>query len=165
MEVLSIYMVLGGINHWPGVVYKAVGRPDILNKLSFLKLVMLVPVLWWAAANYGILGVAWGQLVVRIVGIFLDMWTVARFVHIGIMSNLRVIWPPLAAAVAMAALVRVVLLVDPSQSSAAVAVLAALVGAASYLTAMWALDRPALHALIEVARSLTGRKRPATVEL
>ena len=48
MQVLSIYMVLGGINHWPGVIYKAVGRPDMLNRLSFLKLVMLVPALWWA---------------------------------------------------------------------------------------------------------------------
>src|SRR6476646_5900374 len=69
MQILSIYMLLGGINHWPGVIYKAVGRPGILNMLSLAKLVMLVPVLWWGAANFGIMGVAVGQLIVRLVGI------------------------------------------------------------------------------------------------
>src|SRR5215203_5850725 len=71
MQILCICMVLGGIDHWPGVVYKAVGRPDILNVLGLSKLVMLVPTLWWAAANYGIVGVAWGQVAVRLAGILI----------------------------------------------------------------------------------------------
>ena len=106
MEVLTIYMVIGGIGHWPGVIYKAVGRPDILNRLGLVKLVMLVPVLWWAAANYGIEGVAWGQLATRIVSMMIDMYVVSRFVHISVSSNLRIIWPPLAAGAVMAAAVR-----------------------------------------------------------
>ena len=65
MQLLSIYMVMGGINHWPGVIYKAVGRPNILSSLGALKLIVLAPTLWWAATNYGLVGVGWGQVIVR----------------------------------------------------------------------------------------------------
>lgn len=161
MQLLSIYMVLGGINHWPGVVYKAVGRPDILNWLSFSKLAMLAPVLWFAAANYGIEGVAWGQIVVRSVGILLDMWVVTRFVQLTVLANLRTIWPPLAASIVMAAAVRAVFLLDPSESSIPVTALAVLAGGLVYLAVIWLLDRVALNAIVSLALSMVRRGRAA----
>jgi PST family polysaccharide transporter len=164
MMLLSIYMVLGGINHWPGVIYKAVGRPDILNALSFVKLVLLLPALWWGAVNYGIEGVAWGQVIVRTVGILIDMWVVSRFVHVPVRDNLRVLWPPLAAAVIMAAAVRgVFLALDPPETNALVLALAVVVGAAIYAAVIWLLDRNTVGALLDLARSLLRRSRPAPV--
>lgn len=162
MQILSVYMVLGGINHWPGVVYKAVGRPDMLNMVSFVKLVILVPVLWWGAANYGILGVAWGQLATRIIGIVIDMWVVARFVQISIWENMRVIWPPMLAAVVMAGAVQaLVILLDPTQHSVAVLAIGVVAGGIIYALAVWLLDRVAVSALITMARSILQRKRLA----
>ncbi|MBF6613585.1 MAG: lipopolysaccharide biosynthesis protein [Chloroflexi bacterium] len=160
MEVLSIYMVLGGITHWPGVVYKAAGRPGILSKLSFLKLAMLVPTLWWAAANYGIEGVAWGQLVVRSINILIDMWVVARFVQISVISNLRVIWPPLLSAVIMVTAVRAVFLLDHAETSIPVMGAAIMVGVLVYGGAIWLLDRRAAAALLGLGRSLVLRTNP-----
>ncbi len=165
MMLLCIYMVLGGINHWPGVIYKAVGRPDILNALSLFKLVMLIPVLWWGAANYGIEGVAWGQVIVRSVGILVDMWVVSRFVHVPMIDNLRVIWPPMAAAVVMAAAVRGVFLVlDPAEMNVFILGLGVVVGAVVYAAIIWLLDRVTVTALIDLARSLLRRPRPASAE-
>ena len=109
MQLLSIYMLLGGVNHWPGVVYKALGRPGILNVLSLVKLVMLVPVLWWCAATYGIVGVAWGQLAVRIVGIVIDMRVVSNFVSVSVWANVRALIPSLAASALMAATLQLLL--------------------------------------------------------
>lgn len=164
MMLLCIYMVLGGINHWPGVIYKAVGRPDILNALSFTKLVLLIPALWWGAANYGIEGVAWGQVIVRAVGILIDMMVVSRFVQVPVRDNLRVLWPPLAAAVIMAAAVRgVFLALDPTETNLAVLALAVGGGAGVYAAVIWLLDRNTVGALLDLARSLLRRSRPAPV--
>jgi PST family polysaccharide transporter len=159
MELLSIYMVLSGISHWPGVVYKAVGRPDILNRLSFLKLVLLAPTLWWAATTYGIVGVGWGQVAVRVVVILIDMWTVSRFVQISMRANLQAIWPPLAASAIMAAAVRLVFLLDPRESSIPLLAVAIITGGAVYAGALWLLDRPTVSALLDLARGLVARRR------
>ena len=159
MELLSIYMVLSGISHWPGVVYKAVGRPDILNRLSFLKLVLLAPTLWWAATTYGIVGVGWSQVAVRIVVILIDMWTVSRFVQISMRANLQAIWPPLAASAIMAAAVRLVFLLDPRESSIPLLIVAIITGGAVYAGALWLLDRPTVSALLDLARGMVARRR------
>ncbi|MDQ3706189.1 MAG: lipopolysaccharide biosynthesis protein [Chloroflexota bacterium] len=166
MQILSVYMVLGGINYWPGVIYKAVGRPDVLNYISLVKLVMLVPALWWGAANYGIEGVAWGQLAVRVVGILIDMVVVARFVKISMWEQLRVIWPPLVAACVMSAAVRLLSFgVDPAERGGIpVLVLSVLVGGAVYAAAIWLLDRSAVGGMLELARSMLKRNRLAPRE-
>jgi hypothetical protein len=153
--------VLGAINHWPGVVYKAVGRPDILNRLSFLKLAMLAPALWWAASNYGIVGVAWAHLVVRLIGILLDMGVVSRFVKVSVLANLRVIWPPMAASLVMALAMRVIFMLSPDERSILVMLLAVVAGAALYAATIWMLDRQAVVSLLTLGRSLIKRRRAA----
>ncbi|MEO8288309.1 MAG: lipopolysaccharide biosynthesis protein [Chloroflexota bacterium] len=158
MQILSIYMLLGGINHWPGVVYKAVGRPDMLNRLSLVKLVMLVPVLWWGATNYGIEGVAWGQLIVRVAGIIIDMWVVSGFVGVSVWANLRVIWPPMVASAIMAAAVQVLLVFGRDGSSILSLVLATLSGSAIYVSLIWLLDGATVNGLVSLARSMLRRK-------
>jgi PST family polysaccharide transporter len=163
MEVLCIYMVVGAIGHWPGVIYKAVGRPDILNKLGMLKLAILVPALWWAAVNYNILGVAWAQLIVRIIGMLIDMYVVSRFVGISIPSNLRIIWPPFGAAIVMAAAVRAFLVMDTGGKSIPALVAAIALGALVYTGAIWLLDRQAVTALWALARGMLRRERAAPV--
>jgi PST family polysaccharide transporter/lipopolysaccharide exporter len=160
MQTLSIYMTLVGVGHWPGVIYKAVGRPDILNRLGLLKVVLLVPTLWWAAVNYGIEGVAWGQVVIRLVSVTVDMLVVSRFLQINLLANLKVVWPPLASAVVMAAAARAVFLLDPTESSVALLALAVLVGAAVYLALIWLLDRQALGSIVSLARGIFQMRNP-----
>jgi PST family polysaccharide transporter len=161
MQILSIYMVLGGINHWPGVIYKAVGRPDMLNLLSFIKLVMLVPTLWWSAANYGIVGVAWGQLVVRIIGVLIDMWTVSNFVKVSVLHNLRVIWPPLFAASIMALAVQALLAFASLPAGLPALTLAIVAGALLYTLLVWLLDPKSVQALTSLAWGMVRRKKAA----
>jgi len=159
MQILTIYMVLGAINYWPGVIYKAVGRPDMLNILSFVKLVMLVPALWWGAANYGIVGVAWGQLVVRGIGILIDMWAVSGFVKVSVLHNLRVIWPPMLAAAVMALAVQALFSFAQDPLGIPALVLAILSGAFVYLVLIRLLDPKAVTALTTLALGMVRRRR------
>ncbi len=162
MEVLTIYMVIGGIGHWPGVIYKAMGRPDILNRLGFVKLTILVPVLWWGAANYGIEGVAWGQLGARIVSMIIDMAVVSRIVHVSVLSNLRIISPPIGAAIIMAAAMRALFLLDPTQRSVPMLAACILAGGLIYAVVIWLLDREAVLRMLTLARSMLRRGATAT---
>jgi lipopolysaccharide exporter len=159
MQILTLYMVLGAINYWPGVIYKAVGRPDMLNILSLIKLVMLVPALWWGAANYGIVGVAWGQLVVRAIGILIDMWAVSGFVKVSVLHNLRVIWPPMLAAAVMALAVQALFSFAQDPSGIPALVLAILSGASVYLVLIRLLDPKAVTALTSLAVVMVRRRR------
>jgi O-antigen/teichoic acid export membrane protein len=162
MQILSIYMLLGGVNHWPGVVYKALGRPGILNVLSLVKLVLLVPTLCWCAANYGIVGVAWGQLAVRLVGIVIDMRVVSSFVSVSVWANVRALIPSLAASALMAATLQFLLSAASGQPSIPALVVLVLAGAAEYAGLLWLLDSEAVKALFALARTfIPGRSLPA----
>jgi PST family polysaccharide transporter/lipopolysaccharide exporter len=164
MQVLSIYMLLGGINHWPGVIYKAVGRPDILNKLGLVKLVMLVPVLVWGAASFGIMGVAWGQLIVRLIGIVIDMWVVAGFVTVSVWANMRALLPSLVSAALMAATLQTLFMLTPGPVGLPALALCIAAGAAQYVALLWILDRDAVNSLLALARDFLPRKRPVATE-
>jgi Na+-driven multidrug efflux pump len=124
---------------------------------------MLVPVLWWGAVSYGIEGVAWGQLVVRLVGIVIDMVVVARFVKISVWDNLRVIWPPLIAAALMSAAVRLLYFaLDPAERGGILMLaLSVVVGGSVYVAAIWLLDRAAVSDMLDLARSMLKRNRLA----
>ncbi|MGA7730450.1 MAG: lipopolysaccharide biosynthesis protein [Chloroflexia bacterium] len=159
MQILSIYMLLGGINHWPGVVYKAVGRPEILTKLSLVKLVMLVPVLWWCAANFGIVGVAWGHLAVRLIGIVIDMRVVANFVGVSVWENVRVLLPSLVSSVVMAATLQTLFLFTSNVPGLPALVLAIAAGAAEYIALLWLLDRESVDGLLDLAGGIFPKKR------
>lgn len=159
MQVLSIYMLLGGINHWPGVVYKAVGRPGILNVLSLVKLVMLVPALWFGAANFGIMGVAWGQLIVRVVGIVIDMRVVSEFVKVGVWENVRALLPSLISSALMAATLQALFVAAGGVPGVGALVLCIAAGAAQYMALLWVLDPEAVDSLMSLARGFIPGRR------
>lgn len=159
MQILSIYMLLGGINHWPGVVYKAVGKPGILNILSLVKLVMLVPAVWWGAANYGIVGVAWAQLIVRMLGIVIDMRVVADFVGVSVWSNVRALVPSLLSSVLMAATLQLLFMLHPGVPGVPGLIVAVAAGAAQYTALLWLLDREVVEWLVRLARGYLPGKR------
>jgi O-antigen/teichoic acid export membrane protein len=157
MQLLAVYMVLGAVSHWPGVVYKAVGKPGILNTLSFVKLSLLVPILWTGAVVGGIEGVAWGQVLVQTLGIAIDMVVIARFVKISVASNLRVIWPPFGAAIIMAIAMRGVMMLDPTLASLPLLALAVIIGGAAYVGMVWLLDRNAVRGLLTLGTGVFRR--------
>jgi O-antigen/teichoic acid export membrane protein len=61
VQALSIYAVIYSLSYNAGDIYKATGRPVILNQISVLKLAITVPALWFAAP-YGIFYVAVAQV-------------------------------------------------------------------------------------------------------
>ena len=135
------------------------GQACIRNKLAIYKAVLLVPTLWWAASNYGLEGVAWGQLGVRLVAVVVDIVVVSRFVNITLAQNVRYIWPPMLAAIIMASVLEVFFLVDPARESLLVMVAAIILGAGIYGACIWLFDRDTVARLWELGLTMLGRGR------
>lgn len=58
MQVLAIFGVVRSIGATFGPIYQAINRPDILTKLSFLKLTLLIILIYPLTIKFGILGAA-----------------------------------------------------------------------------------------------------------
>jgi lipopolysaccharide exporter len=61
MQGIGIAMAISSIGWAPGVLYKAINRPALLNAVSVAKVPLAVGALWWAAPH-GINTVAWTQV-------------------------------------------------------------------------------------------------------
>ena len=60
MVWISLGLAISALGHIPGVLYKAIDRPDILNKLSVIKLPITIIVLWFST-RWGL----WGWLLAK----------------------------------------------------------------------------------------------------
>ncbi len=87
MQVLSLYAVVYSLSYNSGDIYKAIGRPGILNKLAVVKLLVTVPILY-VAASYNIYYVALGQLFTTIILTILRLAIVSHIIQ----TDFRAIW-------------------------------------------------------------------------
>lgn len=77
LRVLSIYSLIYSFSFHVGDIYKAIGKPYLLVRLSIAQLIVLVPSLLIGAYYYGPIGIAWGHVVTilfkRIIGLAVAM--------------------------------------------------------------------------------------------
>jgi PST family polysaccharide transporter len=76
VQLLALYALIYSCSFNLGDLYKAAGRPKILIWISVVNLALAVPILM-IAANWGVTGVAAGQVVVGL-AIGVVNWVVAR---------------------------------------------------------------------------------------
>ena len=82
MRAISIYALLYSLAYNAGSVYKAQGRPMLLTKLSFVRALILIPALWWAATTFGtIAAVGWTHSVVAFIGGMLNLIVAGRIIN------------------------------------------------------------------------------------
>lgn len=101
MQLISLSLAISAVGHLPGIIYKAINRPEILNWLSVIKLIATGGVLWYCV-RLGISGVAAGQVALAVFFVVIDMVVVARVLGFSIRDMLRAIAPSLACTQVMA---------------------------------------------------------------
>ncbi|HZT72287.1 MAG TPA: oligosaccharide flippase family protein [Terriglobales bacterium] len=154
LRVLALYVALRCVTHHFGDAYKAIGRPDILSKLTLAWWALLPPLLIVGARRDGIIGVAWGEAAARALIGAVHFWLL--FAVVGIAP--RALWQSLRPALeASAFMAGMVWLARPSVAFVAPAPALSLlvaVGLASYGLLLWVRHRGLLEtaraALIEV---------------
>jgi O-antigen/teichoic acid export membrane protein len=143
LQVLCIAGIFRCFNTGGGLVYLVRGRPQISTAMATFRLCALVPVLYLAAKNYGVSGVAWA--VALLAGVFLavEMTIETRFVGVGFKALVAACWRTIAAAVVMGAAVHIVqgiVMQEGGFVHVAVGItLATAIGAAVYIAALLGL--------------------------
>jgi O-antigen/teichoic acid export membrane protein len=100
MQLIAIALGISAVGHLPGIIYKAINRPEILNQLSVIKLVVTIAVLW-VSIRWGIAGVAAGQVVLSIIFVIVDSVIVSRVLAFPVGRMVVAIRPALCGALAM----------------------------------------------------------------
>lgn len=88
MQILSLYTLVLSIGYHVGDVYKAIGRPDILIKLSVPIFIIRVIALW-IGAQYSLIGVALGHLAATVVELILRTIIAIRVVKVSLVDIIR----------------------------------------------------------------------------
>lgn len=156
--LISIALGITALGYVPGVLYKAISRPDILNKLAFLKMPIAVLILWYAT-RWNIVGVAAAQIVVAVISLVLDM-VVANYVMRYPWTDLvKAISPALTATLSMAAVLFLIQQSMPTANLVQLILMVAL-GGLTFIGVLWFMSRDLLLQGVNTIRSTLNRKKP-----
>jgi lipopolysaccharide exporter len=152
MQVLALYATAGTIGFNVGDIYKAMGRPVILNKLAVIHLAMAAPALWYAS-GFDILTVAWAQLITTLFIMMLRIVIAARFLKLKLWRVFAALLPAVTGVLVMAA--SLIPLASELASFPLAARLAILVlgGALTYTISLMLLHRRMMWNLFAVLRA------------
>lgn len=104
MQLIALALAISSIGFMPGIIYKAINRPEILNRLSWVKLLATAATLL-VAVRWGIVGVAAGQLALALFFVALDTWMVRRVLRFPYSDLTRALAPALMGSLVMAIVV------------------------------------------------------------
>jgi len=155
MQFIAIAISIASVGYVPGVLYKAISRPDILNKMSFVKLPIVVAVLWYCT-RWGIVGVAAGQIGLSVFYMLLDSFVISRLVGFKLGEVFYALKPALIGSAAMGAVLIGVQAMLPLTGIVDLLVLATL-GVAAYLATLFWVNRN-LFAQAQVALRMVFRR-------
>jgi PST family polysaccharide transporter/lipopolysaccharide exporter len=140
MQLLAIYWLLRSMGATMGPVWKAVGRPDYIAKLSTLRVILIAIFIYPVTMMYGI-----EETSALITGIYIfpmmpiDTYLIARTVETSPIRVLREISYPLVASLGMAAAVTYVYQTITLHAPIVEFILLVLVGIAVYVALALAL--------------------------
>lgn len=93
ISAISIYILSDSLFYNVGDVFNAQGRPDLPKKLTLMRLIIFVPILWWAITTYNTLTtIAWIQAAFAFAIAILYLFVTSRILNIpfkAIMATLR----------------------------------------------------------------------------
>lgn len=135
---ISLAIGIAALGYVPGVLYKAISRPEILNRLSLIKIPLAVFILWYST-RWGINGVAAGQIAISIISVSLDTLIANYLMRYQIQDLLKAVVPAISSALVMAAVLLIVDLLPFSEFSEFI--LKILVGALVYFGMLWLVAR------------------------
>jgi len=151
LQALALYAAFRSLGVGAVDVFKAIGRPSLAMTLSFLRLLVLVPVLLFAV-GYGIDGVSWAQAAVALVFAVLMQVIASRVIGVPVKALGAAIYPALAAGAGAAIGAGAVRLWMPGGEPARLA-LAIVAGGVAGLAALRAADPRFLRQLRDLLAS------------
>jgi PST family polysaccharide transporter len=151
LRVLAIYAWVYSLGYHVGGFYKAIGRPDILLKLSILTLIIIVPSLL-IGAKFGLIGVAVGHLVAILIRRIVSLALATRFVNVSIFDIFGELRSSFLAALVMAPIALGASYLTAGMNPFIKLALIVACGAMSYLGVLWWIERENLMRLLRMVK-------------
>lgn len=143
IEVLALSGAISAITANAMSVYMALGRPSLYTGILLTRLVLLAAMVAALSGRYGMLGVAYAELVASAGSLLVSLHTLLRTIDLPVRQYAVHLWRPVVASGSAAAVVHAAIgLIGPHDSieNAFLGLLVGLaVGALIYPTAVWAL--------------------------
>jgi len=156
MQILSVAMTVTPMGFLPGVLYKAVNRPEILTRLVVIK-VPVAALLLWFGSRWGINGVAVGQLASIFFAVSLDALMVRRVFGVQGRQLLQALAPALGSTACMALVLGAVILFVAPGGLAGLLVLS-LLGMLAYAGSLLVLSRETVWRTWGMLRQMSGKQ-------
>ena len=157
---ICVYALLGSLSYNVGDLFKAVGRPDLLTRIGVVRVVTVVPALWFAVTVFGTpAAVAWAQAACEVVALVVNFIVAWRVFRLPVFEALEQTLPVLVSATAMAVAVSGALFVGAEWPEPVRLVVASIVGAAVYLVGLRLVARGFYEQGVETLGSAFGRGR------
>lgn len=163
LALLALRAGISTLSFNSGHLFKAIGRPDIVNKEMAVKLVVLLVVVW-LTVPYGFVAVAMGQIGVSLFAVLLDMGICMYVLKMNPSPIWQQIRSALISALVMGAAVWLVVSNTPQGYDVLGLVAAILVGAGSYVALLWLTERKLLVDSIRSVLHLVRPTRPTVSE-
>lgn len=157
MQLLSLYAMVYTLSYNFGDAYKAMGRPDILSKISISTIAFTIFALW-LGSHYGIAGVAWAHLSRVIILLGIQIVIVKKVLGVPPMHILEGITRALLSALVMALVMSAISLKLQGSSSVLILILQLLFGAVTYLVSSLLINRAATISILTLGMKMIGRK-------
>jgi PST family polysaccharide transporter len=139
---ISVAAVLDTLVYNFGDVYKAQGRPEVLSKLSLVRVCILVPALWWAVTGPGtLIAVAWTVVVVTFVGMVIQIFVARRILQVPFVMILEALRPAAIGGTAMSLAVMGVLTLCADAGPFVKLIVAVATGGITYVGGLWWFQR------------------------
>jgi PST family polysaccharide transporter len=145
MQAISIYALVLSLGYNAGDVYKALGVPGVLTKISFVKAVILLPGLLWAVTRPGnLIAVAIVQIIVACVGSVINFAVALRMLQISAATLLKSMSPALLAGAGLTVVVSLFGILTASLNPWLQVLIGVLAGVLAYAGILWWGERELL---------------------
>ena len=155
-QVLAVYGLVYTLAFNVGDIYKATGRPGVLNVFALIRLAMLVPLLL-ALVPRGIVAVAFGLIAVEAFMTVLQLVVAGRLMKVGLLDVLGEFGPAVAAGAALVlATVGARALLPDDGSLVVRLVVSVAVGAAAYTATLFVVSRETVDRVLSLLLGARG---------
>jgi O-antigen/teichoic acid export membrane protein len=142
MQILSLYALVLSVGYHVGDVYKAIGRPDILIKISIPIFVVRVIALW-IGARHGLIGVALAHLAATTVELIVRIAVTTRVIKVSLVEIVKQLTAFIGGIFLLLTAAPVYVLTMDWEPLPRLIVIS-LAGAIGYIGAIWAVERDSL---------------------
>jgi PST family polysaccharide transporter len=132
-------------------VYKAIGRPDILLKMTILTLVLLASTLFFGS-RFGLHGVAWAYVVAVSIERIVSLYIATKIINISLKEILSQLLPSLKGGLIMAGATLAVLYLLANADPLIQLFCVVLTGVVSYLGVLWRSEKDSIIQLTQMIR-------------